>query len=203
MNLPNKITTFRMVLVVIIDFLLLFPWAEVGATVMVKPLFEHGFSIVLLISFVLFLTASISDFFDGYLARKYNLVTTYGKFMDPIADKLLVDSVFIICAIKYPNLVPALVAVIIICRDLLIDALRQIASSKGKILAANMWGKAKTVTQMVALSFVLLNNFPFSLFQEGSSFSYPVTAIICYVAALISAISGILYFTKNLDVFKD
>ncbi|MDD6302476.1 MAG: CDP-diacylglycerol--glycerol-3-phosphate 3-phosphatidyltransferase [Bacillales bacterium] len=203
MNLPNKITTFRMVLVVIIDFLLLFPWADVGATVMVEPLFEHGFSIVLLISFVLFLTASISDFFDGYLARKYNLVTTYGKFMDPIADKLLVDSVFIICAIKYPSLVPALVAVIIICRDLLVDALRQIASSKGKILAANMWGKAKTVTQMVALSFVLLNNFPFSLFQEGSSFSYPVTAIICYVASLISAISGILYFTKNLDVFRD
>lgn len=204
MNLPNKITTLRMVLVVIIDFLLLFPWDLIGLDIMSEGFLGYfPFTLAMLISFVLFIIASISDYFDGYFARKLNLVTTYGKFMDPIADKLLVDSVFVIMAVKTPHLVPALVAVIMICRDLLVDALRQLASSKGTILAANMWGKAKTVTQMVALSFVLLGNWPFSIFQPGSAFSYPITAIICYIASLISLISGVLYFTKNLKVFKD
>ena len=198
MNLPNKITTFRMVCVIIIDFLLLFPWAQCGINMTI--LFGNC-SLIYFISFVLFLVASFSDYLDGHIARKYNLVTTYGKFMDPIADKLLVDTLFIICAIKNPTLVPALVAVIMIARDLLVDALRLIASSKGLVLAANMWGKTKTVSQMVALSFVLLCDWPFSYFDGNWSIS--VSAIICYIAMAFSLISGVLYFTKNLHVFKD
>ena len=197
MNLPNKITTFRMVCVVIVNFLLLFPWEACGINL---PIVFGNVNVIYLISCIAFLVASFSDFLDGYLARKLNLVTTYGKFMDPIADKLLVDSLFIVCAIKLPSLVPALVVVIMISRDLLVDALRQVAATKGTVLAANMWGKIKTVTQMVALTLVLLNDWPFSLIN---GIPYPITAIICWIAAGVSFISGLLYFTKNLKVFKD
>jgi CDP-diacylglycerol--glycerol-3-phosphate 3-phosphatidyltransferase len=176
MNLPNKITTFRMICVVIIDLILLFPFQKLGINL---PIIFGNCTLDLFISAILFLVASFSDFLDGYLARKYHLVTTYGKFMDP-----------------------PFVCVIIIARDLLVDALRQLASSKGVILAANMWGKAKTVTQMVALTFVLLQDFPFSYINYGN-FPYRVTTFICILAMIISAISGILYFTKNLHVFKD
>jgi CDP-diacylglycerol--glycerol-3-phosphate 3-phosphatidyltransferase len=199
MNLPNKITTFRMICVVIIDLILLFPFQKLGINL---PIIFGNCTLDLFISAILFLVASFSDFLDGYLARKYHLVTTYGKFMDPIADKLLVDTLFIILACRNPELVPPFVCVIIIARDLLVDALRQLASSKGVILAANMWGKAKTVTQMVALTFVLLQDFPFSYINYGN-FPYRVTTFICILAMIISAISGILYFTKNLHVFKD
>ena len=196
MNLPNKITTFRMVCVVIIDFILLFPWASCGVTM---PLVFGVISLEYFISAILFLVASFSDFLDGYLARKYNLVTTYGKFMDPIADKLLIDTVVIIMAINHPAIVPPVVAVIMIARDLLVDALRQVASTKGVVLAANIWGKLKTVVQMVALTLALLLDWPFSLLNLPVS----ITSIICYVAGVVSLLSGILYFTKNIHVFND
>lgn len=196
MNLPNKITTFRMICVIVIDFILLFPWASCG--IKMPMVFGH-IDLHYFISAILFLIASFSDFLDGYLARKYNLVTTYGKFMDPIADKLLVDSVVIIMAIQRPDLVPPVVAVIMIARDLLVDALRQVASTKGIVLAANIWGKLKTVIQMAGLTLVLLLDWPFSLLNLPIS----ITTIICYIAGLVSLLSGVLYFTKNLKVFSD
>lgn len=196
MNLPNKITTFRMICVIVIDFILLFPWAACGVNM---PMVFGCIDLHYFISAILFLIASFSDFLDGYLARKYNLVTTYGKFMDPIADKLLVDSVVIIMAIQRPDLVPPVVAVIMIARDLLVDALRQVASTKGIVLAANIWGKLKTVIQMAGLTFVLLLDWPFSLLNLPIS----ITTIICYLAGVVSLLSGVLYFTKNLKVFND
>ena len=196
MNLPNKITTFRMVCVVIVDFILLFPWK---ACCVNMPLVFDFISLEYFVAAVLFLIASFSDFLDGYLARKYNLVTTYGKFMDPIADKLLVDTVVIIMAIQKPELVPPVVAIIMIARDLLVDALRQVASTKGTVLAANIWGKLKTVIQMTGLTFVLLLDWPFSLLNLPIS----ITTIICYLAGVVSLLSGVLYFTKNLKVFSD
>lgn len=196
MNLPNKITTFRMVCVVIVDFILLFPWKICGVNM---PLVFNFISLEYFIAGILFLIASFSDFLDGYLARKYNLVTTYGKFMDPIADKLLVDTVVIIMAIQRPDLVPPVVAIIMIARDLLVDALRQVASSKGVVLAANIWGKLKTVIQMVALTFALMLDWPFALLNLPVS----ITTIICYLAGVVSLLSGVLYFTKNLKVFSD
>ena len=196
MNLPNKITTFRMICVIVIDFILLFPWKDCGINM---PLVFNFISLEYFISAILFLVASFSDFLDGYLARKYNLVTTYGKFMDPIADKLLVDTVVIIMAVKAPHLVPPVVAVIMIARDLLVDALRQLASTKGVVLAANIWGKLKTVVQMVGLTFALLLDWPFGLLNLPIS----ITTIVCYIAGVVSLLSGILYFTKNLKVFSD
>lgn len=199
MNLPNKITTFRMVCVVIVSTLLLLPLVGVKTPIMFSDI-----SVLDFIAFVLFVLASLSDFLDGYLARKLNLVTTYGKFMDPIADKLLVDATFIICGIR--GLVPATVVVIMICRDLLIDALRQLAASKGVVLAANMWGKVKTFAQMVALSFVLLHDWPFSYFDSFCrSVVTPlgITSILCWIAAIASVLSCVLYFSKNIAIFKD
>ena len=119
--------------------------------------------------------------------------------MDPIADKLLIDTVVIIMAINHPAIVPPVVAVIMIARDLLVDALRQVASTKGVVLAANIWGKLKTVVQMVALTLALLLDWPFSLLNLPVS----ITSIICYVAGVVSLLSGILYFTKNIHVFND
>ena len=196
MNLPNKITTFRMICVIVIDFILLFPWAACGIKM---PMVFGCIDLHYFISAILFLIASFSDFLDGYLARKYNLVTTYGKFMDPIADKLLVDSVVIIMAINHPAIVPPVVAVIMIARDLLVDALRQVASTKGVVLAANIWGKLKTVIQMAGLTLVLLLDWPFSLLNLPIS----ITTIVMYVAGVVSLLSGVLYFTKNLKVFSD
>ena len=194
MNLPNKITTFRMICVVGIIFLLLFPWEMCNVTM---PILFNNISLDYFLSFVIFVVASISDFLDGYIARKYNLVTTYGKFMDPIADKLLVNSTIIILASRIPSLV--IVAVLMIARDIVVDALRLIAVTKNKVVAANIWGKLKTVFQMVAICFVLLNDFPFCYIPWDIN----VSLIICYVAGACSLMSMIVYLVQNKEVFND
>lgn len=197
MNLPNRITTFRMACVFVIVFLLLFPWAQCG---IVMPEIFNGVSLEYFISFFIFIIASFSDFLDGHIARKYNLVTTYGKFMDPIADKLLVDSLLIILASSHMETkIPLIVVVIMIARDLVVDAVKLIAASKNKIVAANIWGKLKTVAQMVAISFVLLNDFPFSYFDGPVN----ISVILCYIAGLFSLLSMVVYIIQNKEVFKD
>ena len=194
MNLPNKITTFRMSCVIFIIFMLLFPWAKCGINM---PILFNDISLEYFISFIIFVVASISDFLDGYIARKYNLVTTYGKFMDPIADKLLVNSTIIILASRIPQLV--IVAVVMIARDIVVDAVRLIAVTKNKVVAANIWGKLKTVFQMVAISLVLLNDFPFSFIPWNVNVSY----FLCYVAGVCSLLSMVVYIIQNREVFKD
>ena len=198
MNLPNKITTFRMGCVLVIAFLLLFPWANMGINV---PVLFNGVDLVYLITFILFLVASFSDFLDGDIARKYNMVTNYGKFMDPIADKLLVNSLFIILMVSGPFRIPAWITVIMIARDLIVDAIRLLAAEQNKVLAASFWGKLKTVLQMVALSFVLLNGFPLSFISPlaGNIFCL----VLCSLAAFTSLMSGIMYLVKNISVFQD
>ncbi len=211
MNLPNKITTFRMVMVGVI-VLLLAICGSIGFTGGYIWSWNNGVDGVTVISFVafiLFVIASFSDFLDGHIARKYNLVTTYGKFMDPIADKLLVDSLLIIYAIPFANGngfgfvgktgVPMIVVIIMIARDLVVDAVRLIAMEKGKVIAASWFGKAKTVVQMVAISLVLLNNWPFALIGLNVN----ITNIICGIAGVISLASGIDYLVKSRSLFKD
>lgn len=207
MNLPNKITTFRMVMVVVI-VLLLTICGSIGFT---GPYLwgneETGVSLIRFIAFVLFVLASVSDYLDGHIARKYNMVTTYGKFMDPIADKLLVDTLLIIFALPLASDnafgfvgatgVPLIVVVIMIARDLVVDAVRLIAMEKGQVIAASWFGKAKTVTQMVALALVLLNNWPFVYL----GWSVNVTNIICGIAGAVSLGSGIDYLVKSSSLF--
>lgn len=200
-KLPNCITIARMIMVIFILFVLLMPWNKF----FVVPLIGN-ISLIYLIAFVLFVIASISDYFDGYLAREYHLVSNFGKFMDPIADKMLVNSLLIVLLVKSAHspsqmTIPLLAVIIMIARDLVVDGLRLVASERKIVLAANIFGKLKTVAQMIAISVVLLNDWPFSLIY-GTSFPY-VATILIWVAAFFSLLSGVIYLAQNYQVLKD
>ena len=138
-----------------------------------------------------FALASFTDYLDGYLARKNNLVTTFGKFIDPIADKLIVNiSILLLASI---NEISIIVPIIMISRDIIVDAIRLVASQKNVVLAASMLGKAKTMTQMIAICILLLKNVIFAYF------GIPMDQIMIWIATAISLISGIDYFMKNKD----
>ena len=194
MNLPNKITTFRMICVVFIAILLLIPTDGV----LVVPFFE--LPITSIIAWVLFIVASISDFVDGYIARKYNLVTDYGKFMDPIADKLLVNTVLIILSVY--GVIPVICTIIMIARDTIVDAVRMNAVRKNIVVAANIFGKLKTVLQMVALVFLLINDFGLSTLLNLPEGLY-IGQILLYLATIASFASGVIYLIQNKDVFSE
>lgn len=188
-NLPNKITIFRMIVVIAILILALLPQGKTfGNDVIV-----HDYRSISIL--VLFIVGSFSDFLDGYLARKNNIVTTFGKFMDPIADKLLVNTLFIIlvgCCGSYGAIegiaMPWIIPVIMISRDIVVDAIRMIVVEKGVVIAASKLGKLKTVTQMIAL--ILILAFP----------GVRWLIAFAWVAAVASLISGIDYFWKNRKV---
>lgn len=194
MNLPNKITTFRMICVVFIAILLLMPTDGV----LVVPFFE--LPITSIIAWVLFIVASISDFVDGYIARKYNLVTDYGKFMDPIADKLLVNTVLIILSVS--GVIPVICTIIMIARDTIVDAVRMNAVRKNIVVAANIFGKLKTVLQMIALIFLLINDFGLSTLLNLPEGLY-IGQILLYLATIASFASGVIYLIQNKDVFSE
>ena len=153
MNLPNKITTLRMILVVFVATFLLLP----SEWFMTIPYIDV--SLNFFIAWILFIIASLSDMLDGKIARKYNMVTDYGKFMDPIADKLLVNSTLLILICNGPIRIPVVCVLLMICRDIIVDAIRLNAVRKNIVVAANIFGKIKTVLQMVSLIFILINDF--------------------------------------------
>lgn len=176
MNLPNKLTTFRVILIPFFVFFLLTDL--VGA---------WGKWIALSI----FIVASLTDFLDGYLARKYNLVTNFGKFMDPLADKLLVCSAMI-CLIE-KGAIPSWIVTIIITREFIISGFRLIASDNGVVIAASYWGKFKTVFQMVMICLMIADISQIAI----------VTTIVMYIALALTIISLVDYLIKNKDVMKD
>ena len=201
MNLPNKLTTIRMGLVVLLIIFLLIPYEAIGMTM---PVIFGNVSLLYFIGAIVFLVASLTDYFDGYLARKYNLITNYGKFMDPIADKLLVNSLLIILIspqISGQIAVLPLFVILMIGRDIVVDGFRLVAANQNKVLAANIFGKLKTVLQMVAIMMYLFNDFPFSLFY-GTSFPY-VSFIMMGVATVVSLLSGFIYIFQNISVLKE
>jgi CDP-diacylglycerol--glycerol-3-phosphate 3-phosphatidyltransferase len=193
-----------MAMVVVIWLAMLFPYSSLGIEV---PYIFGEVNLVYFIVFWLFVVASFSDFLDGHIARKYNLVTNFGKFMDPIADKLLVDGLLIILLV--PSITPAdasiqmaipvIATLIMIARDLIVDVIRLIAASQNRILAANIFGKIKTVLQMVAIPLVLLNDWPFVLFDGEVN----IALIVVYLATLASLLSGIIYVYQNRDVLRE
>ena len=188
MNLPNKLSIFRVLLVPLIVFVYLFPFANYGITLFSITIDEIVLSGVQLIVLALFVIASITDFLDGYIARKYKMITSFGKFIDPIADKLLVNTVFLLLAVSGTiEVVPVL---IMIWRDTMVDAMRMMAAQKGVVVAARIWGKLKTVLQMVTIVIVLLNDLPFALFQ------LEVGKWLVWISAIISMYSGIVYFKQ-------
>lgn len=207
MNIPTKITTARIVLVVcLLSFLLVFDFLSESGVY--QPIYfgpNGSINLVYFIAMIVFVIASCTDFVDGYLARKWHQVTDLGKFLDPVADKLLVNSILIYLAIsRYGNIsIPTFAIIIMIARDLVVDALRFVAASKGIVLAANIFGKLKTVFQMVSIPVVLLNGWPFSYFDYEWNPYFRIANILIYLATLMSFLSGVIYLCQNLSVFKE
>lgn len=208
MNLPTKITFSRIIAIVvlIITLFILSFFPDLSLPV----LGNTRINFIFLIIFVFFLIASYTDHLDGKLARKNNQVTDLGKFLDPVADKLLVNSmlIFLIApSIFAPYTfnqigIPAWCVIIMVARDIVVDALRFIGAQKGVVIAANIFGKLKTVLQMVAISVVLLNDFPFHyLYPENTNHYLTVTSFLVYAATLVSLLSGIIYVIQNKHVF--
>lgn len=194
MNLPNKITVARIITSIIILVLLLFPWSSVGVNF---PTYTISGNIVvnlkIIIAGILFVIASTTDFLDGYLARSRNLVTDFGKVMDAIADKILVNGVLIILA--YEGMISILVPVIIITRDTIVDSCKMISGNKGKVVAASYAGKAKTICMMVGLSLTMFYNLPFEMW------GVPVANVIVILATILSVVSGCQYFINSKELF--
>lgn len=195
MNLPNKLTVLRIALVPVLALVWIFPYAQFG---IVLPTYHIGhvtLPLLNLIALGIFAFASFTDFLDGNIARKRNLVTTFGKFADPIADKLLCNTMMLFLAID--GMLPAVPVFIMLSRDTIVDGCRMIASSNGVVIAAGKMGKLKTVLQMFAIIFTLLNNLPFELV------SIPVSTILIWCAAFVSVLSGYSYFAQVKEyIFK-
>ena len=169
MNLANKITIFRMIMVPV--FLLV-----------ISLNFKYG----VYVATAIFIIAALSDTLDGYIARSRNQVTTFGKFMDPLADKLIVTSALV--SLVEMGSIPAWAVMIIIAREFAVTGFRTIAVSEGIVIAASPWGKAKTVTQMIAIVAALLN--------------IPYYWILVVLAVILTLISGVDYFVKNKQVLN-
>ena len=197
MNLPNKITVARIILSVILLVFLMVPWDQMGVSF---PSFTVAGKIVMdlkyIIAGIVFMIASFTDFLDGSIARKRNLITDFGKVMDAIADKLLVNGLLIILA--YEGFISIAIPVIIITRDTIVDSIKMASGNKGKVVAASIAGKAKTVCMMVGLTLLLFYNLPFEIF------SIPVDMILIYLATVLSVLSGCEYYYNAKDlIFKD
>jgi CDP-diacylglycerol--glycerol-3-phosphate 3-phosphatidyltransferase len=189
MNLPNKITILRILLIPIFLLFMLnpLPMGVISIATVEIPV-SH------LIGAFLFIIASTTDWVDGYLARKYNLITNLGKFLDPLADKLLVSAALI--ALVELQLAPAWMVIVIISREFAVTGLRLVAAGEGEVLAAGQLGKIKTVTQIIAISALLLHNIPFE------AIGFPLGMLAMWIAVFFTVLSGWDYFMKNRHVFQ-
>ena len=208
-NIPTKITIVRIagVFALLLFYLIAYfagPGSWAGATVG-----NSGIYVVNLVGCIVFIIAAATDYLDGHLARKWNQVTTLGKFLDPIADKMLVNSSLVILAVTMPFymnaqiLIPWFCVVLMILRDLVVDTMRFVAASKGEVVAANIFGKMKTVFQMIALPLVFLNGWPFSYFDASWHPLGRVAMWFVYLATAMSVISGVIYMIQNAHVLKE
>ena len=175
MNLPNKLTMSRVILIPVFIVVLM-------TGLIADPLNRY-------IGTLIFCVASFTDYLDGHIARKYNLVTNFGKFMDPLADKLLVSSA-LICMIEM-GILPAWIVIIIISREFIITGFRLIAAEGGLVIAASWWGKIKTVTQMIMIILLLLG-------VQGI-----IATILIFLATLFTVISGVDYIVKNISILRN
>lgn len=195
MNFPNKLTMARIVMAIIIIVMLLLPYDQLNISVPQYELGNVSITLDYIIAGILFVIASITDFVDGNYARKNNMVTDFGKVMDAIADKVLVNGVLIIMA--YTKMIPVIVPVVIITRDTVVDSIKMVAGKKGNVVAASIAGKIKTVAMMVGLSLTFFSNIPFELV------GLPLDKVFIYGATILSLYSGIQYFIVNRKFFLE
>ncbi len=186
MNLPNKLTVFRMILIV--PFVLLLLGGQAGWPVFagIAPYTDY-------IALVIFVIASLTDLLDGKIARKYNLVTNFGKFMDPLADKLLVCSAMI-CLVEMGRL-SAWIVIVIISREFIISGFRTVAADNGVVIAASYWGKFKTTFQMFMIILLILN--------IQNNVMMIITDVVVWISLALTIISLVDYIVKNKSVMKD
>lgn len=188
MNLPNKLTVFRVILIVPFVILLLGGYARWG---WISALLGGAVVYTDYIALVIFIVASLTDLLDGKIARKYNLVTNFGKFMDPLADKLLVCAA-LICLIEMGR-IPSWIVIIIISREFIISGFRLVASDNNVVIAASYWGKFKTTFQMIMVCLMLVNIPALAI----------VTQIVMWIATALTLISLVDYVVKNKNVLLD
>ena len=192
MNLPNKLTMLRVIMVpFFVAFLLLTPE---------YPMFKFA-------AFALFVVASLTDLLDGYIARKYHLVTNFGKFMDPLADKLLVSAALI--CLTALGFIPAWMTIVIISREFIISGFRLIAAERGIVIAAGWLGKWKTAVTMVMIAMMLLgvNSIGFPLDPTVTLDAHGkymlLTGVLLWISVILTVVSLVDYLVKNKDVMKD
>ena len=196
-NLPNRITIGRIVLSIIIIIMLCFPYNRVNIIVPSIKVGDAPVQITYFIAGILFVIASVTDFLDGYIARKYGLVSNTGKMLDAIADKLLVDSVLIVLAGQ--GQINEIIPVIIVMRDIVVNAIKMQAASNGKVVAAIKSGKIKTAAQMVGVVLVFYKNYPFTLFLGGAR----VGEYLLYFATLMALLSMYQYWSLNKNLISE
>jgi CDP-diacylglycerol--glycerol-3-phosphate 3-phosphatidyltransferase len=196
MNLPNKITVGRMIISIAVLILLLLPWSQLGINF---PTYTINGNIIvslkMLIAGGLFVIGSFTDFLDGHIARSRGIVTDFGKVMDAIADKILVNGVLVILA--YEGMISIIIPVVIITRDTIVDSCKMISGNKGKVVAASIMGKLKTICMMVGLSLTMFYNLPFEMF------GVPVARVLLILATILSVVSGIQYFNNSKELFMN
>ncbi len=183
MNLPNKLTLLRIVMVPLV--VLVYMLIDENTMVLNQA---NGFALRDLLAFLLFAIASITDMLDGQIARRNNLITSFGKFADPIADKLLVNTLLILMAVY--GQVSVVAVLLMSARDLIVDGLRMLAAQHAKVVSAGIYGKMKTVLQMVAICLVLLKNWP------GYYIGIPLDQIMIWLATAMSLFSGYVYWNQ-------
>lgn len=185
MNIPNKLTVLRICMTPMFMAAMLID-------------FPHHY----LASLVLFAVASVTDLIDGKLARKHNLITDFGKFLDPLADKMLTTAAFLAFIELKIGTGIVWITFIVLIREFLITSLRLISSGKGKVIAANMWGKCKTVSQMSSVIYILASQYFLSVFSVGQTVTdicNIITDIVLWTSALLTVISGIVYVKQNKE----
>ena len=196
MNLPNKLTIFRIILVPI---MVIIPFLPIQGEIL-------GIGINWVIADLIFIIASITDKLDGYIARKYNQVTTFGKFADPLADKILVLSAMLMLVEN--SRLPAWIPIIVLTREFVVSGYRLIAVEKGgEVIAANIWGKLKTVTQMIAIILAFIDVNAFGAVFTGSLTGYNfglnlVTTLLMLVSTIATIFSGYTYLKNGKNLFK-
>lgn len=176
MNLPNKLTMGRILAIPVFIVVFLMGYNYAAA--------------------VIFILAALTDMLDGHIARKYNLVTNFGKLMDPLADKLLVMSA-LLCLVQVGD-VAGWMVIVILGREFIITGMRQVAAAQGIVIAAGTTGEIKTITQMIAIPLLLLENWPFSML----SFELPMDMVFLWLALIMTVISGAEYIVKNRQLFS-